>query len=112
MRPSVLTGMTLCRYQTETNHKLIVQRQLTRGSQLTSLDKQLRSLPKMKPGVFNCPADFGPSAAIFAAYPKYPRVEILVDESGCASVTTGHVSPTMTQALIRQLGRLLPQPEQ
>jgi hypothetical protein len=50
----------------------------------------LRPIPKG--GVFNCPADFGPSYALFFSYSNGYVLTVTVSSSGCAFTTNGRLT--------------------
>jgi hypothetical protein len=123
--PGGVQTLTMCWYAPglpapgALEHQLLV----LPGSTLTKLVDGIRSLPQTAPGSqtgppTNCPADFGVNVALLATYRQHAPVELLLDKTGCPSVTNGYLTGSFQggetrrgAALISELDRLMPWPE-
>ena len=79
------------------------RRQIT-GPQVERLVRALNALKHVPPGtVYACPADFGPTFALFFDYPDDGRLLVLVSASGCRFATNGQLSGHTDPKLLRTL---------
>jgi hypothetical protein len=77
------------------------------GPQVERLVRALNALNHVPPGaVYACPADFGPTFALFFDYPDDDRLLVLVSASGCRFATNGRLSAHTDPKLLRTLGSL------
>ena len=69
--------------------------------------RALNALDHVQPGpVYACPADFGPTFALFFDYPDGGRLLVLVSASGCRFATNGQLSAHTDPKLLRTLRTL------
>ena len=74
------------------------------GPQVERLVRALNALDHVPPGTFYaCPADFGPTFALFFDYPDDDRLLVLVSASGCRFATNGQLSAHTDPRLLRTL---------
>lgn len=77
------------------------------GPQVERLVRALNALDHVPPGtVYACPADFGPTFALFFDYPDGDRLLVLVSASGCRFATNGQLSARTDPKLLRTLRSL------
>ena len=77
------------------------------GPQVERLVRALDALDHVPPGtVYHCPADFGPTFALFFDYPDNDRLLVLVSASGCRFATNGQLSAHSDPKLLRTLRSL------
>ena len=77
------------------------------GPQVERLVRALNALDHVPPGtVYACPADFGPTFALFFDYPDGGRLLVLVSASGCRFATNGQLSANTDPKLLRTLRTL------
>ncbi|HEY6652249.1 MAG TPA: hypothetical protein VI364_08110 [Actinomycetota bacterium] len=62
--------------------------------------------PTAPAAVYACPADFGPTYALFFDYPDGDRLLVLVSGSGCRFATNGQLSAHTDPKLLRTLRSL------
>jgi hypothetical protein len=75
--------------------------------QVDPLVGALNALDHVPPGaVYACPADFGPTFALFFDYPDGDRLLVLVSASGCRFATDGRLSARTDPKLLRTLRSL------
>jgi hypothetical protein len=58
---------------------------------VNALAREFNALPKIKPGIYSCPAAFGSQIEAVFTYPQARKVTILVETSGCSSATNGDI---------------------
>jgi len=77
------------------------------GPRVERLVRALNALDHVPPGtVYACPADFGPTFALFFDYPDGDRLLVLVSASGCRFATNGRLSARTDPKLLRTLRSL------
>jgi hypothetical protein len=82
------------------------RRQFT-GPQVERLVRALNALDHVPPRtVYACPADFGPTYALFFDYPDGDGLLVLVSASGCRFATNGQLSVHTDPTLLRTLRSL------
>jgi len=71
------------------------------------LVRALNALDHVPKGtVYACPADFGPTFALFFDYPNGDRLLVVVSASGCRFATNGQLSARTDPNLLRTLRSL------
>ena len=77
------------------------------GPQVERLVRALDALDHVPPGtVYACPADFGPTFALFFDYEDGDRLLVLVSTSGCRFATNGQLSAHTDPKLLKTLRSL------
>ena len=77
------------------------------GLQFERLVRALNALDHVPPGTaYACPADFGPTFALFFDYPDGGRLLVLVSASGCRFATNGQLSAHTDPKLLKTLRTL------
>ena len=96
--PGAPTALVIC---------LASERRQITGPQVERLVRALNALDHVPPGtVYACPADFGPTYALFFDYPDVDRLLVLVSASGCRFTTNGQLSAHTDPKLLRTLRSL------
>jgi hypothetical protein len=96
--PGAPTALVIC---------LASQRTQITGPKVEGLVRALNPLNHVPPGtVYACPADFGPTFALFFDYPDGDRLLVLVSASGCRFATNGQLSAHTDPKLLRMLRSL------
>jgi len=66
--------------------------------------RQLNRLERVpSPHIFACPADFGPTFALYFDYPQGRPLLVTVDASGCRFATNGRITSWSNERLLRLL---------
>jgi hypothetical protein len=96
--PGAPTALVIC---------LASERTQITGPKVEGLVRALNALNHVPPGtVYACPADFGPTFALFFDYPDGDRLLVLVSASGCRFATNGQLSAHTDPKLLRMLRSL------
>jgi hypothetical protein len=96
--PGAPTALVIC---------LASERTQITGPKVERLVQALNALNHVPPGtVYACPADFGPTFALFFDYPDGDRLLVLVSASGCRFATNGQLSAHTDPKLLRTLRSL------
>jgi len=97
--PGAPTALVIC---------LASERTQINGPQVDLLVRALNALDHVPPGtVYACPADFGPTFALFFDYPNGDRLLVMVSASGCRFATNGQLSAHTDPNLLRTLRSLV-----
>jgi hypothetical protein len=76
-------------------------------AQVAPLADDLNRLERVRSAhIFACPADLGPTFALFFDYPDGTRLLVEVDSSGCRFATNGRRTGVADTRLLRKLHRL------
>ena len=96
--PGAPTALVIC---------LSSERTQIAGPKVERLVRALNALDHVPPGtVYACPADFGPTFALFFDYPDSDRLLVLVSASGCRFATNGQLSAYTDPKLLKTLRSL------
>jgi hypothetical protein len=96
--PGAPTALVIC---------LASERTQITGPQVDRLVRALNALNHVPPGtVYHCPADFGPTFALFFDYHDGDRLLVMVSASGCRFATNGQLSAHTDPKLLRTLRSL------
>jgi len=77
-------------------------------AQVAEIAGRLNQLKRLRsPHIFACPADFGPTFALFFDYSDGTRLLVEVDSSGCRFATNGRRTGVADTRLLRELHRLV-----
>jgi len=77
-------------------------------AQVAQIAGELNQLKRLRsPHIFACPADFGPTFALFFDYSDGTRLLVQVDSSGCRFATNGRRTGVADTGLLRDLHRLV-----